>query len=133
MQYEGPPEDIVPLAALHRPGEAITLLDGPPDALKRMRNYCGDAACDRTGRTIAASAPRGNAIAFWDLESRRFLGDVALPDSCAVAALPANDMFLITSGTGAVFAVNGRTGTVDTLLTADEAGCQWDNHVAIVV
>jgi hypothetical protein len=133
MQYEGPPGDIVPLAALHRPGEAIALLDGPAAALKRMRNYCGDAACDRTGRTIAASAPRGNSIAFWDLDSRRFLGDVALPDSCALAALPADDMFLITSGTGAVFAVNGRTGAVDTLLAADDAGCQWDNHVAVVV
>jgi hypothetical protein len=42
-------------------------------------------------------------------------------------------MFLITSGTGAVFAVNGRTGEVDTLLAADDAGCQWDNHVAVVV
>ena len=57
-------------------------------------------------------------------------GSVELADACGLAPLPDTDRFLVTSGTGAVYAVNGRSQAIDTLAPPDEGGIHWDNHVS---
>jgi hypothetical protein len=67
VQYEGSGRDRVPLVGLHD-GGAIRLLDAPAAIERRMRQYAGSVAFDRSGRMLAVSCPRGNLITFWDAE-----------------------------------------------------------------
>jgi hypothetical protein len=132
MQFEGDTEAVVPLVGVQRGGDEIALLSAPDTALRKMHNYCGDICLDCSGRTIAASSPRGNTICFWDLPTAQFLGAVALIDACGLAPLPDPDRFLITSGTGALYLVDGRRSGVETLVSDIDADGRWDNHVAAV-
>jgi uncharacterized protein len=132
MQFEGDTNALVPLVGLHRGNAEIALLSAPEPVLRNMHNYCGDICLDCTARTIAASSPRGNTICFWDLASTQFLGAVNLTDACGLAPLPDPDRFLITSGTGALYRVDGRRSRVETLVSDIDADGRWDNHVTIV-
>jgi hypothetical protein len=132
MQYEGDADALVPLVGLQRRMEEIVLLAAPESVLRRMKNYCGDICIDCSGRTIAASAPRGSTVCFWDLESARFLGAVGLTDACGLAPLPDPGRFLVTSGTGAIYRAHGRRLEVETLVSDLEARGRWDNHVSIL-
>jgi hypothetical protein len=132
MQYQGAADALVPLVGVQRGSDPITLLSAPKAALRKMHNYCGDICLDRSGRTIAASSPRGNTICFWDLATAAFLGAVELPDACGLAPLADPDSFLITSGTGALYLVDGRRIQVETLVSDRDARGRWDNHVTIV-
>ena len=132
MQFEGDTEALVPLVGVQRGNGEIALLSAPEPALRRMNNYCGDICLDCSGQTIAASSPRGNTICFWDLASTQFLGAVELTDACGLAPLPDPDRFLITSGTGALYFVDGRRSLVETLVSEIDASGRWDNHVTLV-
>jgi hypothetical protein len=132
MQFEGDTAALVPLVGIQRGSDEIALLSAPEPALRKMDNYCGDICLDCSGRTIAASSPRGNTICFWDLTSARFLGAVDLTDACGLAPLADPDRFLITSGTGALYRVDGRRKLVETLISDIDADGRWDNHVAII-
>jgi hypothetical protein len=132
MQFEGDTDALVPLVGVQRGSDEITLLSAPDAALRKMNNYCGDICLDCSGRTVAASSPRGNTICFWDLASTQFLGAVELTDACGLAPLPDPDRFLITSGTGALYRVDGRRIRVETLVSDIDADGRWDNHVTIV-
>jgi len=132
MQFEGDAEALVPLVGIQRGDDEIQLLSAPEAALRKMDNYCGDICLDVSGRTIAASSPRGNTICFWDLPRAAFLGAVGLTDACGLAPLPDPDRFLITSGTGALYRVDGRGLRVETLVSDLDARGRWDNHVAVV-
>jgi hypothetical protein len=131
MQFEGDTAALVPLVGIQRGSDEIALLSAPEPALRKMNNYCGEICLDRSGRTIAASSPRGNTICFWDLAGRQFLGAVELKDACGLAPLPDPDRFLITSGTGALYRVDGRHALVETLVSDIDAEGRWDNHVTI--
>lgn len=132
MQFEGDTEALVPLVGIQSGNGEIALLSAPEPALRKMNNYCGDICLDSSGRTIAASSPRGNTICFWDFATTQFLGAVALTDACGLAPLPDPDRFLITSGTGALYLVDGRRTLVKTLVSDIDASGRWDNHVTIV-
>ena len=129
MQYEGPFGDPVPLVALHRRGEQPLLLEAPRPVLRRMRQYCGGAAFDRTGRVLAISAPRGNRLVFWDALEGRFLSSVGLADGCGVAPTEAPGQFLASSGVGGVIVVEAETGNIRRLVSDFLDESQWDNHM----
>jgi uncharacterized protein len=132
MQFDGDASALVPLVGVHRGDEEIRLLSAPENALRKMDNYCGDICIDCSGRTIAASSPRGNTIGFWDVDDGGFLGTVDLTDACGLAPLPDPDRFLITSGTGALYLVDGRRIRVETLVGDIDADGHWDNHVTLL-
>ena len=129
MQYEGPFGDRVPLVALHRRGSKPLLLDAPKAVLRRMRQYCGSAAFDRSGRVLAISAPRGNRLVFWDAEEGQFLSSVELADGCGIAPTEVPGQFLASSGMGGVVAVDAASGTQQRLGSDFLDASQWDNHL----
>src|SRR3546814_5983168 len=91
MQYEGPADDDVPLVALHDPGAGETgfrYLPMPRAEQTALRQYCGSAAIDRTGRYLAVSSPRGNCVLVWDLaaDAMPMVASVPLGDVCGLGA-----------------------------------------------
>jgi hypothetical protein len=131
MQYQGPLEDDVPLVGILAPDASVQLLTLPDELGSRVRQYIGSVAADASGRWLAASAPRGNVVLFWDTEAGAFTGSVDISDGCGVSRTSLAGEFLLTSGTGVVERVTCagvlRTQEMDSALLADG---QWDNHVS---
>ena len=51
----------------------------------RVRQYIGSVAADASGRWLAASAPRGNVVLFWDAETGVFAGGIDIADGCGLS------------------------------------------------
>ncbi len=126
-QYRGPEEDAPPLIGFHRRGEEPVIVPAPSRTQEGLRNYIGSVAADSSGGIVAASAPKGGLVTYWDISSRRYLGVSDLNDGCGLAPTHHQANFLLTSGEG-------------WLATADSSGAmerqtssfQWDNHAILV-
>jgi hypothetical protein len=131
MQYQGPLEDDVPLVGILVPDNSVQLLPMPDELGARVRQYIGSVAADASGRWLAASAPRGNVVLFWDAEAGTFAGSVDIGDGCGLSRTSLAGEFLLTSGTGVVERVTCtdalRAQRMESMLLADG---QWDNHVS---
>jgi hypothetical protein len=126
-QYRGPEEDAPALIGFHRRGETPVIVEAPGETQMALRNYIGSVAADSGGGIVAASAPKGGLVTYWDVAARRYLGVSGLNDGCGLAPTHRSARFLLTSGEG-------------WLATADAAGpmlrqisdFQWDNHAILV-
>ncbi len=129
MQYEGPAGDAVPLIGMHHLGDAaIRPIAPPPDAIRSMRQYCGSAAVDGSGRFLGVTSPRGGTVLFWDLREGRFAGAYRMEDCCGIAADATPGMFLLSSGYGAVTRYDARVRRAEHLEPPLD-GAKWDNHM----
>jgi len=130
MQYEGPETDPVPLVAMHdAPAGAgqLDYLPMPEDQRAAMRQYCGSAAMDGSGRYLAVSSPRGNRVLVWDMERLALVQIGEARDVCGIAA-QAEAGFLVSNGLGRMY----RLGDDGHMTPAAEAGrLQWDNHMVL--
>lgn len=97
------------------------------DTQTGLRNYIGSVATDSGGGIVAASAPKGGLITYWDVAARRYLGACDLNDGCGLAPTHRSASFLLTSGEGWL-ATDDVNGTMD----RQASGFQWDNHAILV-
>ena len=65
-----------------------------------MKNYIGSVTADADGAIVAASAPKGGLITYWDVAARRYFGVSDLNDGCGLAPTHRSASFLLTSGDG---------------------------------
>lgn len=128
-QYRGPEENRPPLVGFHRRGEKPLLVEAPQETQTALANYVGSVSADAGGNIVAASAPKGGLIAYWDVTSKRYLGCSAFRDGCGVAPTRHRASFLITSGEGWLV-------EADILALADaiprQSPYEWDNHAILV-
>lgn len=132
MQYQGHPADEVPLVAWHRLGQPIAMLPISEPLRLQLKQYCGSACFDGTGRFAAVSAPRGNQVLFWDIPHQRLLGSVNLKDACGLAATTTPGEFLISTGRGRLYHCQiepNATNPIHTQPLASHPQWQWDNHL----
>lgn len=129
MQFEGPSTARPPLVALHRDRHAaLTLLELPDPILASLRNYCGSAAVDAGGQTLAVSSPRGGLTAFVDIASGKSIGTTSLADGCGLAATGSPGGFILSSGLGGVI-VCGEASVNHALPGEALTRSRWDNHL----
>jgi hypothetical protein len=126
-QYHGPDEDTPPLIGFHRRGEQPVVMQTPGATQEALRNYIGSVTADAAGSIVAASAPRGGLITYWDVAARRFLGSCALGDGCGLAPTHHSASFLLTSGEGWL-----ATGEANGTMTRQSSNYHWDNHAILV-
>lgn len=138
MQHEGPAGHLVPLVAIHRPrfGFRGMLFDRPPRlltataaVLRAMKGYCGSVCFDSGGAAVAASAPRGNLVTFWDSETGEYLSAGPVFDGSGVAPAGPAGKFVASSGRGGVFVLDARSGAARRLAGCFPDGGRWDNHL----
>jgi uncharacterized protein len=126
-QYRGPEANTPPLLGFHRRGEKPVIVPAPQDTQVALKNYIGSVSADAGGGIVAASAPKGGLITYWDVGARRFLGSCELNDGCGVAPTWHKASFLLTSGQGWL---------VETDIAANEdrrsSPYEWDNHAILV-
>jgi hypothetical protein len=126
-QYRGPEEDTPALIGFHRRGETPVIVEAPAGMQKALRNYIGSVTADRSGSIVAASAPRGNQVTYWDVAGRRYLGANHLMDGCGLAPTHRSASFLLTSGEG--WLVTAGPGIA---ISRQASRFQWDNHAILV-
>jgi hypothetical protein len=106
------------------------VLAAAPEATQSvLHNYVGSVTADAGGGIVAASAPKGGLITYWDVSSKRFLGTCELTDGCGVASTRHKASFLLTSGQGWLVEADLRD-----LPDAErrQSPYEWDNHAILV-
>jgi hypothetical protein len=126
-QYRGPEEDAPALVGFHRRGEAPIIVEAPAETQVALKNYVGSVAADNAGAIVAASAPKGGLITYWDVAGRRFLGTSNLNDGCGLAPTHRSAHFLLTSGEGWL-----ATADAGGAMSRQSSAFQWDNHAILV-
>lgn len=128
QQYEGDPADAAPLVAIKRPGEAFRPF--PLDEAQRqaMRQYTASVAINSGLRLLAITAPRGNRVFVWDLDSAAVRLDAPLPDCAGVAAC--SEGFVVSSGQGRCRLYDCRSAEIAVRPLQLPAGL-WDNHLRL--
>jgi hypothetical protein len=129
MQWEGPATVHPPLVAIHRGESRLQLLSAPDTVQTAMRNYCGSACCDRSGRWFAASAPRGNIVTLWSTVTGRFLGRSMVIDGSGVAASTLPGLFTVSSGQGNLFQCRVTGDSITSSEFSNASMSRWDNHI----
>ena len=84
-QYRGPEEDAPALVGFHRRGQTPVIVEAAAGTQIGLRNYVGSVAADSAGAIVAASAPKGGLVTYWDVAGRRYLGSSSLNDGCGLA------------------------------------------------
>jgi uncharacterized protein len=121
--------DVVPLVAVHRPGEALRALDAGLEVIAAMDDYAGSVAVDGITRVVGATSPRGNLAVFWDIDSGALLGQIELFDVCGIALSVEAGAFVLSGGNEQVLRLDAETLAPVAGRLGPYGGVRWDNHL----
>ncbi|MBV1858399.1 MAG: DUF1513 domain-containing protein [Nannocystaceae bacterium] len=118
-----------PLVAIHRPGGVLESLQDGLELGTAMDDYAGAVAVDDSSRVVAVTSPRGNLVAFWDLDTGASLGVQRFDDVSGVAVSRDGTRFVLTGSGGQLRQTE--TATLEELPGARARldDVQWDNHL----
>jgi uncharacterized protein len=128
QQYQGDPGDNAAMLAIKRPGQPLQAFPVAEAQRQAMQQYCASLAIHDELRLLALTAPRGNRLFIWDLDSAAVRLDVALPDCAGVGAVA--EGFVVSSGTGRCRLYDCRSPQVLSHPLTLPAGL-WDNHLRL--
>ena len=129
QQYEGDPMDQVPLLAIKRPGAAFQAFPLGEPQRQTMNQYTASLAINDALRLLAVTAPRGNKVFVWDLDSALLRDEIHLPDCAGVAAIEQG--FVVSSGQGRCRLIDCTAERFVSTALQLPAGL-WDNHLRLV-
>lgn len=129
QQYEGDPLDAAPLLAIKRPGQPFEPFPLGEAQRQTMNQYTASLAIHDELRLLAVTAPRGNKVFIWDLDSARLRQEIHLPDCAGVAA--AKTGFVVSSGQGRCRLLDCTGSRIISSPLPLPAGL-WDNHLRLV-
>ena len=122
MQWQGATSQHPPLLGLHRRGEQVRLLSAPETQQSTLQGYAGSIAFSGSGKTVAITCPRGNALHEFRVSDGVLAGNFILDDVCGLG--PDRNGFVFTTGTGLIGHVAANTAR-----TSAQSKCHWDNHL----
>lgn len=126
QQYQGDSTDPSALLAIKRPGQAFQPFPIGESQHLAMHQYCASVAINDDLRLLALSAPRGNRLFVWDLDSTELRLEASLPDCAGVAAVKQG--FVVSSGTGRCRLFDCLSSNISSQPLSLPAGL-WDNHL----
>ena len=112
-QYEGHRKDLPPLVGHFAKGEDLTFIDLPKETMRRLANYVGAIAVNRSEGLVGITSPKGGASVTIDAKTGKVLAETSLPDAAGIA--PARSGFAVSSYDG------------DFLSTRSDVA--WDQHI----
>ena len=129
QQYEGEPAERSDLLAIKRPGQALQPFPMAQQQWQTMSQYTASVAIHSELRLLAASAPRGNRLLIWDLDSAELRLDLPLPDCAGVGAVA--EGFVATSGQSRCRLIRCHKEFIESTPLQLPAAL-WDNHLRMV-
>ncbi|MBP2442731.1 DUF1513 domain-containing protein [Rhizobium leguminosarum] len=112
-QYEGHRKDLPPLVGHFAKGEDLTFIDLPEQTTRRLANYVGAIAVNRSEGLVGITSPKGGASVTLDARTGKVLAETSVPDAAGIA--PAKSGFAVSSYDG------------DFLSTRSDVA--WDQHI----
>ncbi|WP_084304974.1 DUF1513 domain-containing protein [Phytopseudomonas flavescens] len=128
QQYMGDPMDAVPLVAIKRPGQPFQHFPMAEGQRQMMNQYTASVAVHSDLRLLAMTAPRGNRLFIWDLDSGAVRLDVSLPDCAGVGAVEHG--FVVSAGIGRCRLYDCRSERI-AMQPLDLPAGLWDNHLRL--
>ena len=128
QQYMGAVRDSVPLLAIKRPGQPFTQFPVADAQRQLMNQYTASVAIHSELRLLALTAPRGNRVFIWDLDSAELRLDAPLADCAGVGAV--SEGFVVSSGIGRCRLYDCRSAAISSRPLQLPAGL-WDNHLRL--
>lgn len=128
QQYMGNPTDTAPLLAIKRPGQAFEAFPMAETQRLMINQYCASLAIHNELRLVALTAPRGNRLLIWDLDSTALRLDAHLPDCAGVAAVA--EGFVVSAGVGRCRLFDCHATSIIGQPLHLPAGL-WDNHLGM--
>lgn len=129
QQYMGEISDVVPLLAIKRPGQPFQHFPVADAQRQLMNQYTASVAIHSELRLLALTAPRGNRVFIWDLDSAELRLDAPLADCAGVGAVA--EGFVVSSGVGRCRLYDCRSPQISSQPLQLPAGL-WDNHLRLV-
>ncbi len=118
-----------PLIAVHRPGRGLESLEEGLELGTAMDDYAGAVAVDGVSRVAAVTSPRGNLVAYWNLDTGASVGVQGFDDVSGVT-VSADGTHFVLSGSG------GQVRQTDTTTLEEQPAARtrfedvrWDNHL----
>ncbi len=130
-QHKGSRRAEPPLVGRHKLGRKPEFLRAPTSSHRAMRGYVASVAVDASGTVVAASAPHGNRVTYWDVATGAYLGHTALNDSAGIARMSRPGQFLLTGGEGDLLAGGPATEPLHLGTSQKTKSLDWDNHASI--
>ncbi|MEQ3631316.1 MAG: DUF1513 domain-containing protein [Sulfitobacter sp.] len=124
MQWQGEPNDAVPLLGLHRRGQNPVLAEADLAEQIAMQGYAGSVAFAADGGAVGITSPRGGRLHLFDSKGD-FLASHRRADVCGLA--PGRGGFVATDGLGGILSL--QEAALSRLTTAARA---WDNHLVAI-
>ncbi len=84
-QHYGSRLAMPPLVGFHKLGGKAQMVSVPEKLNRSMRNYVGSVSLDRAGDRAAVTSPRGGVALYFDVASRRLIGNRRLKQVSGVA------------------------------------------------
>lgn len=112
-QYEGPRNDLPPLAGHFAKGEDIRFLDLPEETTVRLANYVGAIAVNRAHGLVGLTSPKGGYAVTVDAATGRVIDERRVGDAAGIAPSPHG------------FAVSSYDGRFE----GKSADVAWDQHI----
>lgn len=122
-------DNIVPLGGIHAPNKAIKLLEKPEAIIHQMKDYMGSVAVNQRTRTAGFTSPRGNIVAFWDIDTGEFKGTHSLRDVCGIAVTHQQKDFVISNSFGQLRQLDAVTLKENKAQRKVQTTLRWDNHL----
>lgn len=125
-------DTLVPLTALHKPGQRLKLLTAPTTLTQKLDDYIGSVVIHNQNRIAAFASPKGNLVLFWHLDDKSLQGYHAFHDVCGLAISSDKKYFVLSNSAGKIRQINSRTLQEDTSRRLHIPNTQWDNHMLSV-
>lgn len=125
-------EELRPLAAIHKQGQEIKLLQAPEALMLKLNDYMGSVKVHNPSRTVAFTSPKGDLAMFWHLDDLQLQGYHGFHDVCGLAISQDNKYFVLSNSAGKIRQINAHDlkENINKRLTFPTKN--WDNHMLSV-
>jgi hypothetical protein len=125
MKHNG----LTPLAAIHKPGQAIKVLTAPEALMVKLNDYMGSVVIHNASRTVAFASPKGDLTLFWHLDNFSLQSYHAFHDVCGLTISQDNKYFVLSNSAGKIRQINANTLKIDKTKSLNFPKKSWDNHM----
>ena len=129
LQYQGRPNDEVPLAISHHGEAQLSVLNAEQSIWRSMKHYTSSICINSDTNTVAITCPRANLVTYWQLNSGDFMTSYKIRDGAGVTLIA--DDFIISSGRGRIIAQQDPKQGYS--IRGDFEPLQWDNHMNAIL
>ncbi|HEY3488393.1 MAG TPA: DUF1513 domain-containing protein [Gammaproteobacteria bacterium] len=132
LQYEGEKSGAIPLLASHAGESSLQLFAEEACDWRRWNYYTGSVKFNPEGKVAAVSSPRGNCLAFWDIQQKKMLTIHPIYDVCGIAYDARRRHFIVTTGAGGVHFFDNSGDEIPGPRISGLTDVRWDNHLLAI-